>query len=94
MPSTSEASATSTIATNRLPPAQSAINSEIVLPTPVADTAITTSPTATSSMAVGTILRAPSANASTIARGPMRFGVSQLAAITARIAPAAAKVGV
>ena len=86
MPSTSEASAISASAISRLPPAQSANNSDKVLPTPVVPTAITTIPTAISSIAVLTMLRVPSASASRIARGPMRFGVNQLDTITARIA--------
>ncbi len=74
----------------RLPPAQSAMRREIVLPTPVADTTITISPTTTSSMAVFTMLRAPSTSASTMAVKPIGCGVSQLETNTAMIPPAAA----
>ena len=79
-----------TIARIRLPPAQLAIKSEMVLPMPVAATTITIRPTATSNIAVPAMLRAPSASASRIARGPIRFGVSQLDTITATMPPAAA----
>ena len=57
---------------------------------PVVTIALTTSPTATSSRPVVTMLRAPSASASTIARGPIGVLPSQDAAITARMLTPAA----
>ena len=57
---------------------------------PVVTIALTTSPTETRSSPVVTMLRAPSARASRMARGPIGVLPSQDAAITARMLTPAA----
>ena len=82
MPRTSEASATSRIVINRLPPAQLVIIREKVLPIPAVDITLTMIPTATSNTATVVVFLAPIANASRIALGPIRCGDNQDATTT------------
>ncbi len=93
MPRIKEASATSTRVTSRLPLAQSTTINEKALPRPVVETTMTTSPTATSRIAVGTMMRSASSVASMQRERFMRRGVNHDTTITARIASVAARTG-
>ncbi len=94
MPRISDASATSASVSRRLPPAQSTIITEKALPNPVVVTTLTTSPTATSRMAVGTMMRSASSIASRQRSRFMGVFVSHDNAIVAKIANVADRTGV
>ena len=78
---------------SKLPPAQSTIISENALPTPVVVTTLTTKPTATSRMAVGTMMRTASRIASTQRSSVIAVCVNHDTAMVAAMANVAERTG-